>query len=188
MVSTQRKQSEFNIFLLIFAFVCLILFWTSRNSYTHDFFTNIDNAWYFTCGKSWMLGLQPYLDFADSKGPLLWLIYGIGYLVSPQSYISVFWLECLFSATTLFFMYKTAKCLSGKTCLSLAATLASSLFLYNALHFETKAEDFSLPFIAASRAFLRRFTKTSSISNAETDTTTSTSPEIVRGTGALAPL
>lgn len=150
MVSTQRKQSEFNIFLLIFAFVCLILFWTSRNSYTHDIFTNIDNAWYFTCGKSWMLGLQPYLDFADSKGPLLWLIYGIGYLVSPQSYIGVFWLECLFSATTLFFMYKTAKCLSGKTCLSLAATLASSLFLYNALHFETKAEDFSLPFIAAS--------------------------------------
>lgn len=150
MVSTRKEQSELKIFPLIFVFVCFILFWTSRNSYTHDIFTNIDNAWYFTCGKSWMLGLRPYLDFADSKGPLLWLIYGIGYLISPQSYIGVFWLECLFSTTTLFFMFKTAKCLSGKTELSLAATLASSLFLYNALHFETKAEDFSLPFIAAS--------------------------------------
>ena len=29
-----------------------------------------------------MNGMVPYVDFTDSKGPSLWLIYGIGYLLS----------------------------------------------------------------------------------------------------------
>ena len=32
-----------------------------------------------------MNGLTPYVDFTDSKGPLLWLIYGIGYLRAPAT-------------------------------------------------------------------------------------------------------
>ena len=47
---------------------------------------------------------HPYLDFADSKGLLLWLIYGIGYLISPTSYIGVFWLSII--AYTITFEFK----------------------------------------------------------------------------------
>ena len=44
-----------------------------------------DSAWFFMCGKAVMNGLTPYVDFTDSKGPLLWLIYGIGYLRAPAT-------------------------------------------------------------------------------------------------------
>lgn len=77
------------------ALATLLLFIISPDSYTHDLYARYDSAWFFMCGKAWMEGLTPYVDFADSKGPLLWLIYGIGYLISPYNYIGVFWLSCL---------------------------------------------------------------------------------------------
>jgi len=33
----------------------------------------------------------PYVDFIDSKGPLLWLIYGVGYVITPHSFIGEAW-------------------------------------------------------------------------------------------------
>lgn len=33
----------------------------------------------------------PYVDFIGSKGPLLWLIYGVGYVITPHSFIGEAW-------------------------------------------------------------------------------------------------
>lgn len=70
-----------------------VLFFLSPDSYTHDLYDRIDTGWFFTCGKAWMNGMIPYVDFADSKGPLLWLIFGIGYLLSPNNYLGMFWIS-----------------------------------------------------------------------------------------------
>ena len=56
------------------AFAVVLLFIISPDSYTHDLYGRHDSAWFFMCGKAWMEGLTPYVDFADSKGPVLWLI------------------------------------------------------------------------------------------------------------------
>ena len=63
------------------------------------------------CGKAVMNGLTPYVDFTDSKGPLLWLIYGIGYLLSPRNYVGVWILSCLAYAGTFYYNYRTARLL-----------------------------------------------------------------------------
>ncbi|MBQ8521824.1 MAG: hypothetical protein IJ456_10765, partial [Bacteroides sp.] len=70
--------SRFKVFLSLGLFATLVLFVISPDSYTHYPFGRVDSAWFFMCGKAWMNGLLPYVDFADSKGPLLWLIYGVG--------------------------------------------------------------------------------------------------------------
>ena len=74
------------IFIVIFVFI--VLFGVSPDSYTHDLLDRTDSAIFFTSGKAWMNGMIPYTEFADSKGPLLWLIYGIGYLLSKLSILT----------------------------------------------------------------------------------------------------
>ena len=90
--------------ILCFLWGVTILFFVSPDSYTHDLFYRWDTAWFYTCGKAWVEGLKPYVDFADSKGPLLWFIHGIAYIISPYNYLGIFWLSTI--AYTIIFYYE----------------------------------------------------------------------------------
>lgn len=141
---------------LFWAFV--LLFFVSPDSFTHDMNYRWDSAVFFTCGKAWMEGLLPYMDFADSKGPLLWLINGIAYLMSPRNYLGVFWLDVLSYSVVFFFDYKIA-CLFLKNSrrLALLALPLVSLAYFNPwYHFETSAEDWCQPVISATFYMLCR--------------------------------
>jgi hypothetical protein len=61
------------------------------------------------CGKALLNGMVPYVDFSDSKGILLWFIYGIGYLIDNYSDVGVFWLACLNLLAVLLISFRTAK-------------------------------------------------------------------------------
>lgn len=61
------------------------------DSWLYDPFMGCDMNWYFTCGRALARGMVPYVDFIDSKGPLLWLIYGVGYVITPHSFIGEAW-------------------------------------------------------------------------------------------------
>ena len=151
MTSRLRSHTETKIFLSLALFATVLLFIISPDSYTHDLYGRCDSAWFFMCGKAWMEGLTPYVDFADSKGPLLWLIYGIGYLISPRNYIGVFWLSCLWYAVIFYITYLTAKLfLSGRR-LSVACSVLMALAFFNPMfHYETRAEDWAMLFLMAS--------------------------------------
>jgi hypothetical protein len=152
-----NKGREWQIFLSLSAFAVFVLFWVSIDSYTHDLYGRGDESWYFMAGKAWMNGLIPYVDFTDSKGPLLWLIYGIGYLLSNYNYVGVFWIECLFYSITFFFCYKiSCLFLPGKRLCIISAMLMSLVFFNGILHYEIRAEEFCQPFIAASMYFVLR--------------------------------
>ena len=111
------------------------------------------------CGKAWMNGLVPYVDFTDSKGPLLWLIYGIGYLMSRHSYVGVFWISILFYAVTLFVAYKLCRLFAGKAA-SVVSTAVLPLFLLCFIyHYEVLSEDFCHPFMMTELYCLCRILK-----------------------------
>ena len=94
--------------------------------------------------------MVPYIDFADSKGVLLWLIYGIGYLISPSTYIGVFWLSVVAYTVTFEFMWRTSRMFVGRReSVLVMATLPAFLFLWM-FHNEVRAEDFCLPWLTIS--------------------------------------
>lgn len=129
----------------LYSFV--LLFFLSPDSYLRDVFYRYDSAWFFMCGKAWMNGLVPYADFADSKGPLLWLIYGIGYLLSHHSFVGVFWLSVLFYTATLYIAYRLCRLfLEPRPAALCIALLPLALFAVT-FHNETRSEDFCYPFI-----------------------------------------
>ncbi len=122
--------------------------WLSPDSFLMAYWSpRCDSAWFFTCGKAWMEGMTPYVDFADSKGPLLWLIYGIGYLLSPTSYIGVFWLSVLAYTFTFAILWRTARLFVGRREAALVLVLMSVLLFFRLYHEEVRAEDFCMPWI-----------------------------------------
>lgn len=150
MISTQNKR-ELYIFLGLGLFATLLLFFVSSDSYTHDLYNKVDSAWFYMCGKAWMEGLTPYVDFADSKGPLLWLIYGVGYLLNPYNYLGVFWISCLWYSFTLYFTYKAAQIFLKDTYKSIVCAMLMALcYLHPWYHNEVRAEDFALLFMVIS--------------------------------------
>ena len=147
---TQFFKHHPNLALWLFftGLATFVLFFISPDSYFNDLHTRCDSAWFFMCGKAWMNGLTPYVDFADSKGPLLWLIYGLGYLLSHTNYLGVFWISCFWYGLTYFFTYKTADIFLKDTRKSVACTVLMTLAFFNPwFHNEIRAEDFCLLFL-----------------------------------------
>ncbi|MBR1882794.1 MAG: glycosyltransferase family 39 protein, partial [Muribaculaceae bacterium] len=137
--------------LLFAAFSFAILFFISPDSYIRGIYGHLDSAWFFEAGRAWMLGLTPYVDFADSKGPLLWLIYGMGYLISHQDYTGVFWMSVVFYTAAFYFNYRAALVLTKNSHQSIVASLLMALFYFFPLfHYEIRAEDFCQPFMSIS--------------------------------------
>ena len=143
------KSADIKLSLTFLFISFIVLFFLSPDSYTHDLYFRNDSACFFTCGKAWMNGMLPYLEFSDSKGPILWLIYGIGYLIDNNSYIGVFWLSVLFYSFTYYICYKIIYiflCDSNKALIG--SILMTFPFFITWIHYEIRAEDFCMPFIA----------------------------------------
>lgn len=144
------NKYEFNTLVIkwtsLFIFSLLVLLWLSPDSYLmHNYGTRYDASWFFTAGKAWMEGMTPYIDFADSKGPILWLIYGIGYLISPISYHGVFWLTIVAYTIAFNFLWRTSRLfLSKRESFFVIAFIPFFLF-FTAYHNEVRAEDFCMP-------------------------------------------
>ena len=139
------------LLLLFFTTATVVMLFISKDSYLHYMFNHFDSAWFFVCGKAWMNGLTPYVDFSDSKGPLLWLIYGVGYLLSPRDYVGVFWLSCVAYTVTLYLNFLTARIFLRDTKTSaLVAVTMLNFYLAVFMHNETRCEDFTLPFLSAT--------------------------------------
>ena len=129
------------------AFFILLL--ASPDSYTHDLYQRTDSANFFTSGKAFFNGLVPYVDFADSKGPLLWVIYGLGYLSSNHTYVGVFWLSVIMYTFTLFTIYKLAYLfLNSNKQAILVVILMTTSFFSPWFHYEVRSEDWIQIFIA----------------------------------------
>lgn len=131
--------------------VVLILFLVSPDSYLYDLYAHVDSSIFFVYGKAWMNGMVPYTDFTEPKGPLLFLIYGCGYLLSNYNCIGVFWISCLFYIGVYLYTYKVVGIFKRDKVWQFIITVAMSFFWFNPLvHYEIKTEDFAQFFFAMS--------------------------------------
>ena len=140
------------LFVLAVATVMVLV---SYDAPTHDLTGHKDSAWYMMCGRAWACGMQPYVDFTDTKGPLLWLIYAAGYSLHPTGYGGIFALLVIFYCVACLALYRTARLFLGRR-LSLCAALPMIACFYHIYHPETHVEDWAQPFFALSLYFSAR--------------------------------
>lgn len=106
---------------------------------------------FFTMGKSMFNGKVLYRDVFDHKGPVLYLLYGIGWLLDHTGFTGVLVLEIAVFAVFLGFGLQTASLLTGRelhpawAMLPAAAIAAGRSFSHGG-----SAEEFLLPFLAAA--------------------------------------
>ncbi|MBR6054394.1 MAG: glycosyltransferase [Bacteroidales bacterium] len=149
------QESFWIILSCLITFVAFFL--TSVDSPMHDSmvahgkYIRHDSAWYFMAGKAWMNGLIPYVDFSDSKGPLLWLFYAVAYLISPRSWIGVFWINALAYVATTAILFKASMTITDSPRKSaLICAILNIFYFIPFMIFDDKAEAIALPFVALS--------------------------------------
>lgn len=98
------KKYQFIIYSLVISFTILMI--TSKNSFLYPLNDWVDANAFFTVGKGMMNGVVPYKDIFEQKGILLYLIYGIGYLISHKTFHGVFIIEVIFFAIFLYYTIK----------------------------------------------------------------------------------
>ncbi len=140
-------KKKIKLFVILFVYSFFLLLILSPDSYLRDVYHRCDTAWFFMCGKAWMNGMVPYVDFADSKGPLLWLIYGCGYLINHCSYVGVFWMSCIFYTISFWFALKLSRMFVGRNGSVVVLALLSIALFWCHYHNEVRAEDFCYPFV-----------------------------------------
>ena len=167
MTAPLHTHKDLRTLLLCALYAFVLLFFLSPDSYIRDLFYRCDSAWFFMCGKAWMNGLTPYVDFSDSKGPLLWLIYGVGYLLSHHSYIGVFWISVVFYTATLYIAYKLSRLFLEPRPSALCVAILPLALLYYQVHVEVRAEDYCYTFILLSLHSLCRIIGDKSLTSKE---------------------
>lgn len=128
-----------------------ILFVCSRSSFLYPCNDWNDANSYFTMGKALMNGQIIYRDLYDQKGPYLYLLYGIAYLISHDSFAGVFLIEIICISAFLFSCYQVMRLYCSRTiaCL-LLPVLAAVILSSKCFYWGGAAEEFCLPLLGFS--------------------------------------
>lgn len=156
----KREKIESIVFAILVAFGFLVI--CSRSSFIYPFNNWDDSNSYFTMGKVMMNGGIIYRDAFDQKGPLLYFIYGIGYLLSNTSFAGVFVLEVIALFSVLMAEYKMF-CLfvSHKISMLLIPFGAFMITVSKSFYWGGCAEEFCLPLLMWGLYFTVKYFKES---------------------------
>lgn len=147
---------------ILFCFIIsfLVLLFTSKCSPLYPLNDWVDANAFFTVGKSMMNGLTPYTDIFEQKGLFLYLIYGIGYLISHTSFLGVFLLEVIFFTVFLYYIFKIFMLfVKSEYAYLFIPLIAAILCTSRAFVHGGGAEEFCLPFLGISLYYFLRHYK-----------------------------
>ena len=148
MMNMKKLNINF-LYCLVISFVFMLIGTKSSPLYVINDW--VDSNCFFTVGKGMMNGLVPYLDLFEQKGPLLYFIHGIAYLISNKSFFGVYILESISFAIFLYFVYKTIRLyLNDKQAICLLPILSAIILTTEAFKMGDSAEEFVFPFLAYS--------------------------------------
>ena len=149
-----RVNLENNFIIIMgmcFLTAVVFLMLCSRSSFLYSYNNWDDANSYFTMGKFMMNGGIIYRDLYDQKGPYLYLLYGIAYLISNRSFLGVFILEILAITVFLYFGYKIFRLYcTPKMSLILIPVLAACTLSSLSFYWGGAAEEFCLPLMMSS--------------------------------------
>lgn len=140
----------------IAAFVCLLFITTisvticSKCSPIYPLNNWDDANCFFTVGKSVVHGNVLYKDIFEQKGPILYFIYSLAYLVSRLSFTGAYFLEIVFDFFFLVFSYLTIGLFVNRKIIRIVLLCITSIVIFSCPAFQMggSSEEFSLPLIA----------------------------------------
>ena len=151
-----RKNTFLSNEFILFALSFIVLLFCSQCSPLYLFNDWGDPHIYFSIGKGMFNGKVVYKDLFDHKGPLIFLIYGLGYLISHTTFLGVYVFESLFLFVNLLFAYKIAKLFLDKDKAVFVALLYLFYFLCR-IEQGGSADEFMTPLLMISLYYILRY-------------------------------
>lgn len=103
----EAKSIARYVFFLALSFAALYFCTESSPLYARNCWD--DAGIYYSIGKGIVHGYVPYRDMFDHKGPVVFFIFALGYLLTPDFFYGVYLLESLCLSGLLYFSYKIAR-------------------------------------------------------------------------------
>lgn len=100
----KKEYINYGLILVIITLLCLISLCSSP---LYKGFTDVDSSVFQIMGKGILNGQIMYKDLFDHKGPIVYLINAIAYLISPQ--IGLLLIEIVFFYIGVIYVYKTSR-------------------------------------------------------------------------------
>lgn len=136
------------------AVVMLLLFSYTTSPLFSNSFTN-DSSVYQLLGKYWAQGYLPYVDIWEQKGPFIFLVNALGYLITGDR-IGVFLVQIPFWTVSIFYTFKTLNRAFSQVVSCLLTTMIAVVAAAT-LQGGDMTEEFVLPFIVLSIYLIYRW-------------------------------
>ena len=146
-ISERMKYSE-RIFILLCAVIVITI--CSKSSPIYPFNNWDDANSFFTVGKGIFNAKVPYRDLLEQKGPLLYFLYGLAYLISRDTFLGVYLLEIVATYIYLLYSYRISSILLKNKHLIIVPVTALLTCTTYAYEQGGSAEEICLPMIAFS--------------------------------------
>lgn len=156
MIRSEFKQDKKTfIALAIYAFV--LMFFCSKMSPLYPFNEWSDINLYFNIGKAIANGQVLYTEAFDHKGPLIFFIYAIGYLISNTSFVGMYIIESIAWVFMIYAAYFTARLFVGKVYAFVVALVFPVLMLSHTCEGGSAEEFISICMVISMYFFIRYF-------------------------------
>lgn len=139
--------------VLLFLASGLFVYFFSNSTSPHYNYLGDDSAIFQAVGKGWAEGLLPYVDLFENKGPLIFLIDALGYMIYPR--VGIIFLQVPMMYLSFLFAWRSLGLfLSGKAKIAASALIIVYYALYSIDG--NRTEEWSMPFLmVATYCFLR---------------------------------
>ena len=146
---TNDKNKKYIIYLYCLINAIIFLSICSKCSWFYKFNNWDDANSFFTMGKGMANGLVIYKDLFEQKGPLLYLIHAIAYMISNNTFIGVFIFEVISFSIFLYFIGKIVSLYCRKIHILWVAPFISFITLSGYVFIAgDSAEEFCFPLLA----------------------------------------
>jgi len=155
-----KNYSKSCIIIIGFCFFISFLFLliATKSSPLYPFNDWVDTNASFTMGKAMMNGRVLYRDIFDQRGPLLYFLFGLAYLISKTSFLGVFIFEVLSFSVFLFFSYKLLILyLDIEYAIITLPVLAAVVLNLKSFSHGGSPEEFCLPLVVISLYYLLNY-------------------------------
>lgn len=149
----KKEHIIYGILLLVFS-VGFVSFFSAATS---PFFksSSVDSDMFQLIGKCWSEGYLPYKDIWDSKGPFIFWIDAMGFMLTGTK-VGIYILQIAFMFVSVVFMFKIFR-LGFSNKISILLTVSSLVLLITTYLSGNMTEEYALPFLTISFYFLTKW-------------------------------
>ena len=155
-----RNLKKINLERIYWSFVIGSLFVFFFSYATSPLFTNYvgsDAGVFKIIGHAWLHGKIPYKDLFDHKGPFIFFINMLGYLLGGDNKVGVFIIQIVFMTVNVLSIFNISELVTRSNFYKFII-LFISLCFYKATYSEgNRCEEYVLPFILWSHYHILKF-------------------------------